>query len=412
MKLRPASAACPIRSPERDPSDDRRDDKLVGQAARQYAEGFLEGPSTAPKWALEDIEQEQNAQFSPLGPDREVDFTVEDPPSASWHQLAPKQYSEVSFDGCVLDRLVAKNGRSSGWRCLNHGVEVQSGGRRRYHGVAVQCELKDLDRLRPARSERASDFLSADDIQRLYVAKTRANIMGRFFNTMLTINWTSLGLADGQVAEVFQGLQTTLRAWATRKRGLKLNAFAVGWLWVHERGPLAGGLHTHMLIAIDPKWRAPLGRLVSDYLLRRTGVQPVRRSDSTSSSSAAALQASSQTIMMVAPRNRDGVPAAPRDEQSFQARQFRYLAKGVKPDAHLRRVDGSSISVVSWAKLDRVQPQGRIVGKRCGYSAFTLGERPWAEYCARHEIDPTWPEWLLEADAMIDDARQRVLVAK
>ena len=116
------------------------------------------------------------------------------------------------------------------------------------------------------RPPRVSTRLNADDVERLFTAYGRARLMGFEWTAFLTVAWATLGIVtDEQVSAATASLTNRLREWATRSKHVSgLPGIPIGWVWVHERGPLCGKLHTHFLLAVPRKKRAMLGRVVLD----------------------------------------------------------------------------------------------------------------------------------------------------
>lgn len=295
--------------------------------------------------------------------------------------------SEVSFDGCVIvPEPGLASGRSPGWRCLNHDVVAAPTGSMRYYGAGVACDLRRLRRQRAPRSECGSDYLTADDFRRLYLALSRGNLMGLGFNTFATIAWATVGVvADAAVSAAMQSLQVRLREWASRKRlGPGSKGIPLAWVWVHERGPVAGALHSHLLLSVTERRRAELGRVIYRHVERISGTALVTGLDT--------AEGSSDTLHITAPRNRGkGAPAFEKDVIEFQWRRLRYMAKGIDPKAFVLH-RGERVPVSAWAGLEQLEPQGEIVGKRCGYSSFSLGTGVWSAWALKHGLDPQHPE--------------------
>ena len=326
------------------------------------------------------------------GADAVVSYMARPSSGAKWSPELLGPASEVSFDGCVIvPEAGGTDGRTRVWRCLNHDVVASLEGAIRYYPASVPCELRQLRRQRAPRSEGRSDFLSVADFRRLYLAVSRGNMMGHQFNGFATVAWATVGIVDDvAVSAAMQSLQVRLREWASRKRvGPGLQGIPLAWVWVHERGPFAGGLHSHLLLAVPERVRAELGRVINQFVERISGTAPMTKVDETG--------ASSSTLHMTAPRNRaKGAPAFESDVIAFQWRRLRYMAKGMNPDAFILR-RGERLSASEWAGVEQLEPQGTIIGKRCGYSSFSLGTGVWSAWAAEHGLDPSRPEALLQA---------------
>lgn len=325
------------------------------------------------------------------GADAVVNYMAKPSSGAKWSPELLGPASEVSFDGCVIvPEAGGTDGRTRVWRCLNHDVVASPEGALRYYPASVPCELRQLRRQRAPRSEGRSDFLSVADFRRLYLAVSRGNLMGLAFNAFATIAWATVGIVnDVAVSAAMQSLQVRLREWASRKRtSFKTPGIPVAWIWVHERGPVAGGLHSHLLLSVPERFRAELGRVIYQFVERISGTALTRKVDETCASS---------TLHMTAPRNRGkGGPPFESDVIEFQWRRLRYMAKGMDPDAFILR-RGERLSASEWAGVEQLEPQGTIIGKRCGYSSFSLGTSVWSAWAAEHGLNPSRPEALLQA---------------
>lgn len=324
--------------------------------------------------------------------DAVVDFMAKPSNVPTWSPELLGPATEVSFQGCVIIREAGgPDGQSPSWRCLNHDVVASLEGAMRYYPAGVPCELRQLRRQRAPRSEGQSDFLTAADFSRLYLAISRGNLMGLGFNAFATIAWTTVGIVDdADVSAAMQALQVRLREWASRKRtSHKAPGIPLAWIWVHERGPVAGGLHSHLLMSVPERYRAGLGKVIYQFVERISGTAPITNLDET--------DASSNTLHLTAPRNRaKGAPAFEADIVEFQWRRLRYMAKGMNPDASVLR-QGERLPASAWAGVEQLEPQGTIIGKRCGYSSFSLGSSVWAAWAVEHGVDPLRPEALLQA---------------
>lgn len=212
---------------------------------------------------------------------------------------------------------------------------------------------------KPARRGlRVTSRLDADDTERLLTAYGRGRLMGLDWTAFLTVAWATIGITtDDQVSAAMASLMIRLREWATRSKDV---TGAVGipaaWIWVHERGPLCGKLHTHMLLSVPRKKRALLGRVVLHHLERYSGQKLTQGSDHTPQTSpdekewpsgspqigmadfSSVTGAFSSTLHITAPRN-------DKTAKIFAAKRLRYMAKSIDPHTAIQLTTGARVGL-------------------------------------------------------------------
>lgn len=216
---------------------------------------------------------------------------------------------------------ISDDGTNIAIRYLKQGVVDSEHDRRRHRGGARN------------RKGRESLALTGAQAVNLIEAAHYATAIGLPFTRMLTIHWQAAGVAlDGMAAAT--GRFTDLLAKALARHGSK-----TAWIWVHENGDGKGG-HCHMLVHIPVDLVKVVQRLRRQWLRRITGT-PFR-------ARVVKTDALGRRLGL-----ENGNPALLAENA---AEALGYLLKGVTPDAPVA------------ASLKRLEPGGRIIGKRCGTS--------------------------------------------
>lgn len=240
--------------------------------------------------------------------------------------------------------------------------------------------------------------------------------LGFDWTAFLTVAWATIGITtDDQVSAAMASLMIRLREWATRSKDVTgAIGIPVAWIWVHERGPLCGKLHTHMLLSVPRKKRALLGRVVLDHLERYSGQKLTQGSDHTPQTSpddkewpsgspqigvadfGSVTGAFSSTLHITAPRN-------DKTAKIFAAKRMRYMAKSIDPLTAIQLTTGARVGLADWIGIDHLADQGEFRGKRCGYSVFSLGGRRWASWAARNDVSPDLFAYRFRTYGPLDD---------
>lgn len=178
---------------------------------------------------------------------------------------------------------------------------------------------------------RTSDELTLPQAKNIIEAARHATAIGLAFSHFITIHWALAGIPDSQAAAATGAYLTRLRD-NVRKRGGR-----AAWAWVRENGD-GKGSHLHVLAHVPSG--VPLGRMHRRWLKQITGKPYVRGTILTEriGGTLASAQAGTDSYLV----NLGEVVA--------------YLVKGVSP------ATGAAL------RLDKLEPGGRIIGKRCGTS--------------------------------------------
>ncbi|NTZ41780.1 hypothetical protein G7A66_01490 [Altererythrobacter sp. SALINAS58] len=150
---------------------------------------------------------------------------------------------------------------------------------------------------------------------------------------MITIHWELAGVPLEGMAKA-TGRFTDLMTKTLARHGSP-----IAWLWVHENGHNKGG-HCHLLAHVPPGHVRRLSGLQKGWLRRITG-QPYRP----------------RVIHSKPIGGRLGLEAGNPELHAVNLEvALAYVLKGASPDAAAR------------FGLERLEPGGRIIGKRCGTS--------------------------------------------
>ena len=183
------------------------------------------------------------------------------------------------------------------------------------------------------RAERESYWLSALQSDNLVAAACYAIEIDLPFTRMITIHWQSAGVPLERMAAA-TGRFIDLLTKALARHGSK-----TAWLWVHENGDDKGG-HCHLLIHVRAADVPIITRLQMGWLRRITGQRYRRR-----------------VIRSDAIGRKLGLDTSNPELWAENVKKtLGYVLKGIGHDAPLA------------ASLARLEPGGRVIGKRCGTS--------------------------------------------
>lgn len=183
------------------------------------------------------------------------------------------------------------------------------------------------------RADRETHALTAAQIANLKAAERHAALLGLHFTRMITIHWEAAGVPLTGIAEA-TGRFTGLLAKALARHGSR-----AAWIWVHENGPHKGG-HCHLLAHVPAALVQKLSGLQRGWLRRISG-QPYR---------ARVIHSDPIGGRLGLERGNPELHAA-----NLEA-ALAYVLKGASPSA------------AALYSLSRLEPGGRIIGKRCGTS--------------------------------------------
>ncbi len=180
---------------------------------------------------------------------------------------------------------------------------------------------------------RESHGLKAAHIANLIAATAHADSIGLPFTRMVTIHWEAAGVPLAEMAKA-TGRYTDLMAKALARHGC-----GSAWLWTHENGDGKGG-HCHLLAHVPADLVSVLAGLQRGWLRRITG-KPYR----------------ARVIHSKPIGGRLGLEAGNPDLHAINLESaLAYVLKG------------ASLATASQFALRRLEPGGRVVGKRCGTS--------------------------------------------
>lgn len=325
-------------------------------------------------------------------------------------------FQEVDFDTCILE-LQRLAGSPPGeallpgekLHCLTHGLTIVQH-QPSYFQAAQKCALVDIANpgQRARRSTRTTDWLTAEDIVKLYLAVVRANLQGMTLNYFATVSWSTLGLRDdAEIQAATQALFVRLREWSTRKRDPSTGhptPIRLGWIWCHERGPEMG-MHTHLLMHVPRRCSSRTGKVICRFLEAYTG-RPLLQEGPTGIATFKAIEPRLKSASGKSRGRAHRYPAL-----AFQRQIARYMMKGVDPDAVVpaaaARQRGQDLCEV--LKIDQLGTPARILGKRCGYSVHNLGSASFARVADRLGMGSDQAERLLARSGFAFDNEALVL---
>ena len=182
-------------------------------------------------------------------------------------------------------------------------------------------------------ASRESHALTASHLANLTGAEAHARKIGLPFTRMLTIHWEAAGVPLAGMVKA-TGRFTDLLAKALARHGSP-----TAWLWTHEAGHGKGG-HCHLLAHVPAALVPRVAGLQRGWLRRVTG-QPYR----------------ARVIHSKPIGGRLGLEAGNPDLHAANLdAALAYILKGASPEA------GRQFT------LKRLEPGGRVIGKRCGTS--------------------------------------------
>ena len=183
------------------------------------------------------------------------------------------------------------------------------------------------------RADRESHTLTARQIANLSAAERHAGLIGLPFTRMITIHWEAAGVALAVMAKATGRFLDLLTRWLVRKRR------RTSWIWVHENGDGKGG-HCHLLVHVPADLVQELTGKVRRWLRIISG-KPYR----------------ADVIHSKPIGGRLGLEAGNPDlHASNLGAALGYVLKGVESE------------VAAQLGLKRLEPGGRVIGKRCGTS--------------------------------------------
>ena len=183
------------------------------------------------------------------------------------------------------------------------------------------------------RADRESEALTAAQVASLIAATAHAQAIGLPFTRMITIHWQSAGVPLANMVWA-TGRFVDLLSKAIARFGSR-----TAWLWVHEGGREKGG-HCHLLAYVPPEFVTRLKRLQMRWLRLITD-RPYK----------------DKVIRSKPIGGRLGLELSnPELHAANLVAALCYHLKGLRPEHS------------SGFALPRLEPGGRVIGKRCGTS--------------------------------------------
>lgn len=183
------------------------------------------------------------------------------------------------------------------------------------------------------RADRVSHALTLAQVARLKAAERHARQIGLPFTRMITIHWEAAGVPVVGMAKA-TGRFTDLLTKALARHGSPTT-----WLWVHEDGDGKGG-HCHLLAYVPAALVSVVTGLQRGWLRQISGI-PYR----------------ARVIHSRPIGGKLGMESGNRELHAINLElAFAYILKGAEPKAASR------------FRLERLEPGGRIIGKRYGIS--------------------------------------------
>lgn len=201
------------------------------------------------------------------------------------------------------------------------------------------------------RADRVSHALTAAQIGNLKAAERHAAQIGLPFTRMITIHWEAAGVPlDGMA-------KATGRFIDLMAKTLARHGTSTAWLWVHENVPGKGhekGGHCHLLAHV-PADLVPVVTGLQRGWLRRIAGQTYR----------------ARVIRSKAIGGRLGLETSNPDLHAVNLQAaLAYVLKNASSEA------------ASQYGLERLEPGGRVIGKRCGTSQNIGAKARTADGCA------------------------------
>jgi hypothetical protein len=183
------------------------------------------------------------------------------------------------------------------------------------------------------RASRETDSLSPAQVANLTAAAAHALAIRLPFTRFITIHWESAGIALADM------VRATGRFLDLMTKALARHGARTAWLWVHENGEGKGG-HLHILIHVPAELVPLVSRLQRGWLRSITG-RPYR----------------ARVIHSKPIGGRLGLEKGNPDLYVVNlSAALNYVLKGVAPDCSAQ------------LGITRLEPGGRVIGKRCGTS--------------------------------------------
>ncbi|MGO4527000.1 hypothetical protein AB4097_19335 [Microvirga sp. 2MCAF35] len=210
---------------------------------------------------------------------------------------------------------------------------------------ATQQRLANSQTTRSIQPLADRDFLTAEDFKKLYTAIVNANFDGISLTNLLSINWNMLGCDRKSASNHFSALRSRTQWWMRDNQ--------LGWHGIYVWENPSDILNCHLLFHLPPTRRGPDKRR-KGYDKRERGFRPW-------------LERTICDLLDVPTLPNGSVDLQCRNEEALDAQWhwFRYMMKGLDPDAWVRDGEGRLVRLADKAEIE-LKPQGRIIGKRAG----------------------------------------------
>lgn len=189
------------------------------------------------------------------------------------------------------------------------------------------------------RTTATSDYLTLRQAQGLMTAAQFALANGKPLTRHLTVRLERQGVSDADAVKAIGRLLTLLRDHVRKTAGGE-----IAYIWSREHGPIIGG-HVHILLHL-PAGYIWQGQRVLRWIERISG-NPYRKGTIKTTRVGRTAKAHEQN---------------PGLYLANLATVVGYVMKGTSPTA------GASL------QLERMKAQGRVMGKRCGWSTNIKGK--------------------------------------
>lgn len=241
------------------------------------------------------------------------------------------------------------------WEMRRNGEDVvDRWGRPRIPlGTGPQSRLVEgIHRVRARHAPVVSDFIGDKEYLSLYEAVAAANWWGRVLNVFMTVSWEFDGEKPPSLIDWrHKNFVEKMRTWFADLPGRKIapeSRHDFACVWVKEVGKSLG-THSHFLVWIHPPFQRAFLNWARKAAHKTADVGPPDR-------------------RMVQTKRLWHASVA-TDDADVQWRRFRYLMKGMDEyDPLSLALLGGQADFYAREFSSRPTPQGRIVGRRSGFS--------------------------------------------
>jgi len=204
------------------------------------------------------------------------------------------------------------------------------------------------------RRDRVTDAITLQQARGLVAAAAHAECIGLPMNRLVTLHWGAMGLSD---AEAGRAVAHVLKLWreALAERGLP---FACVWTRENDDGDASKGSHVHILAHVPATAGRGFLRRLRVWVRLAAGGRYHRRTGR--------IEGWGYMVGAVNTRRIGGRMAVSRDVHAVNlAEALGYLLKGAD------KITADNLG------LARLEPGGRVTGKRCGWSENVGAKARW-----------------------------------